>query len=262
MKLVPAIRKSTIMKTTSAFGLTRTHFGARHALIGPDGHVPSFLPDVEQATTIVLISAEMGARFTQLLMTFPAGGRAVFPANDTEAFTYILSGSTQVEFDETSHELSAGSYAFLPAGQAWKLTGTVEGTQVNIFLKKYVPFAGAHSPEVVVGNECQVVAQPYLGDEDALLQILLPDNPSFDLAANIFNYNPGAHLPFVETHIMEHGLLMLEGRGIYRLEDAWYPVAAGDCIWMAPYCPQWFAAIGKSPARYLYYKDVNRPVFP
>ena len=27
---------------------------------------------------------------------------------------------------------------------------------------------------------------------------------------------------------------------------------------MAPYCPQWFVAMGKSPARYLYYKDVNR----
>jgi (S)-ureidoglycine aminohydrolase len=57
---------------------------------------------------------------------------------------------------------------------------------------------------------------------------------------------------------MEHGLLMLSGQGVYRLEDSWYPVAAGDVIWMAPYCPQWFVAMGKSPASYLYYKDVNR----
>jgi (S)-ureidoglycine aminohydrolase len=27
---------------------------------------------------------------------------------------------------------------------------------------------------------------------------------------------------------------------------------------MAPFCPQWFVAIGKTPAAYLYYKDVNR----
>jgi (S)-ureidoglycine aminohydrolase len=51
---------------------------------------------------------------------------------------------------------------------------------------------------------------------------------------------------------------MLSGQGVYRLEDSWYPVAAGDVIWMAPYCPQWFVAMGKSPASYLYYKDVNR----
>jgi (S)-ureidoglycine aminohydrolase len=57
---------------------------------------------------------------------------------------------------------------------------------------------------------------------------------------------------------MEHGLLMLEGQGVYRLGESWYPVQAGDCIWMGPYCAQWFVASGKRPARYLYYKDVNR----
>jgi (S)-ureidoglycine aminohydrolase len=250
------------MITSAIFGITRTHVGARHALIAPDSHVPSLLPGVEQATTIILISAEMGARFTQLLLTFTAGGRAAFSANDTEAFAYLLSGSARAEVGEKSYGLDEGSYVFLPAGQAWKLTEPMEGTQVNLFFKKYVPLAGIHPPEAVVGHESQVVGQPFLGDDDARLQILLPDNLSFDFAANIFNYKPGAHLPFVETHIMEHGLLMLEGRGIYRLEDTWYPVAAGDCIWMAPYCAQWFTAMGKSPARYLYYKDVNRPALP
>ncbi len=62
----------------------------------------------------------------------------------------------------------------------------------------------------------------------------------------------------VEIHVMEHGLLMLEGGGIYRLGESWYPVGAGDFIWMAPYCPQWFGALGKTPARYLIYKDWNR----
>jgi (S)-ureidoglycine aminohydrolase len=27
---------------------------------------------------------------------------------------------------------------------------------------------------------------------------------------------------------------------------------------MAPYCPQWFGAIGKTPAKYLIYKDWDR----
>ena len=38
-------------------------------------------------------------------------------------------------------------------------------------------------------------------------------------------------LPFVESHIMEHGLLMLSGEGIYRLGDEWHPVRSGDVIW-------------------------------
>ena len=99
---------------------------------------------------------------------------------------------------------------------------------------------------------------PFLGDPDAILKVLLPRDLRFDMAVNVFTFQPGAALPMVEVHVMEHGLLMLEGKGVYRLDDDWYPVRQGDVIWMAPYCPQWFVAMGKGPARYLYYKDVNR----
>jgi (S)-ureidoglycine aminohydrolase len=109
-----------------------------------------------------------------------------------------------------------------------------------------------------VGHRDQISAEPFLGNKDARLQVLIPDRPEFDLAVNIFTYQPGATLPFVEIHIMEHGLLMLSGQGIYRLDTDWHPVQAGDAIWMAPYCPQWFVAMGSEPASYIYYKDVNR----
>jgi len=81
---------------------------------------------------------------------------------------------------------------------------------------------------------------------------------SFDFAVNVMNFEPGATLPMVEIHFMEHGLLMLAGGGIYRLGEQWYSVKAGDFIWMAPHCPQWFGALGKTPAKYLIYKDWNR----
>ena len=97
-----------------------------------------------------------------------------------------------------------------------------------------------------------------MGDEDARLQTLLPESPAFDMAVNIFTYQPGATLPQVEIHVMEHGLQMLSGMGVYRLSDSYYPVAEGDVIWMASYCPQWFVAMGKQPASYIYYKDVHR----
>ena len=108
------------------------------------------------------------------------------------------------------------------------------------------------------GHAKEVQGEPFLGNERAVLQTLLPSDPRFDLAINIFTYQPGATLPFVETHVMEHGLLMLSGQGVYRLEAAYYPVESGDAVWMAPYCPQWFAAIGDVPASYLYYKNIHR----
>jgi (S)-ureidoglycine aminohydrolase len=251
------------MSTSSlVFGDSRTYVGSRHALIAPDGHVPSSWPGIDKVTVIVLISRAIGARFTQILLTFQPEGVAAFPSNNTEAFAYVLRGSVGAEVSGKRHMLETGSYLFVPAGQAWKLEGASEGAQVNLFFKRYVALDGAVPPEMVVGHESQVVGQPFLGREEARLQTLLSVDFSFDMAVNIFNFSSGAFLPFVETHIMEHGLLMLEGTGVYRLEDRWYPVAAGDCLWMAPYCPQWFTAMGKTPARYLYYKDVNRPVLP
>ena len=48
---------------------------------------------------------------------------------------------------------------------------------------------------------------------------LLPDDPGFDFAVNTMQYLPGATLPTVEIHVREHGRLMLDGGGIYRLSD-------------------------------------------
>ena len=240
------------------FGQTRTRIAARHALIAPDGHVRSNVPGITGAATVIVISEAMGATFAQLLVTFETGGRAELPANGVEAAGYFETGGGTRTIGREKKRCEGGAFFFAPAGQAWSITAPKRGTRVTLFQKKFVPLAGAAAPKAIIGDASRVKGEPFLGDPDARLQVLLPDVPSFDLAMNIFTYKSGATLPFVETHIMEHGLLMLAGQGVYRLEDSWYPVAAGDVIWMAPYCPQWFVAMGKQSASYLYYKDVNR----
>jgi (S)-ureidoglycine aminohydrolase len=248
------------MTANLLYGDTRTKISARHALIGPDSHVPSCIPGIEKAAPVVLISPGMGAHLTQVLITFQEGGAAVFAADAFERFAYVVGGSIRAEISGDNHVLAEGGFLFAPAGQSWRLGDPTPGAQVNLFVKKYVALAGTPPPPSVVGKQSDIGSTPFMGDETARLQFLLPDTLSFDMGVNIFNYESGTHLPLVETHIMEHGLLMLEGKGIYRLEDSWYPVAAGDCIWMAPYCPQWFVAMGATKSRYLYYKDINRAV--
>ena len=242
----------------SPFGQTRTRVAARHALIAPDGHVRSNVPGITGAATVVLINEAMGARFAQILVTFEAGGAAEIPTGDVETAAYFESGSGVVRIGAAKKKMGAGGFFFAPAGEAWSITTPKAGTRVTLFQKTFVPLPGTPAPQAIIGDAAEVKREPFLGDPDARLQVLLPDVPGFDLAMNVFTYQPGATLPFVETHVMEHGLLMLAGQGVYRLEDSWYPVAAGDVIWMAPYCPQWFVAMGKTPASYLYYKDVNR----
>jgi len=240
------------------FGHTRAHVGARHALITPANHVNSVIPGVTGATVVVLVSPAMGAAVTQTQITFQAGGAAHVLASDVQTFGYVMAGGAAATVAGVKSKLAAGGFFFCPAGSDWALTAPKKGTQVTLFQKKYAPIAGVAVPAPIIGNEAQVKGVPFLGDPAANLQVLLPDEIAFDLAVNIFAYQPGGHLPFVEIHLMEHGLVMLSGAGVYRLEEAWYPVQAGDAIWMAPYCAQWFVAMGKVPARYLYYKDVNR----
>jgi (S)-ureidoglycine aminohydrolase len=124
--------------------------------------------------------------------------------------------------------------------------------------KAYQPLPGVETPQILIGNERAISGQPLMGDEALQVRTLLPADVAFDMAVNTMTFEPGASLPMVECHVMEHGLLMLEGGGIYRLNERWYPVTAGDFIWMGSYCPQWFGALGKTPARYLIYKDWNR----
>jgi (S)-ureidoglycine aminohydrolase len=240
------------------FGSTRSRTRRNHALIAPDSFVRSSLPGWENTEVVILISPEMGARFSQYLALMGDGAVAGPPPADFERVIYVVEGEVTLKVERAPEKtLTAGGYAFVPPNVDSRLRAKT-ASRVNLFEKRYVPLSGASGPRPVFGQEQEVQGQPFLGDADALLKTLLPQEPAFDLAVNLFTYRPGATLPMVEVHVMEHGLLMLEGQGVYRLADSWYPVQQGDVIWMASYCPQWFVAMGKGPARYLYYKDVNR----
>jgi (S)-ureidoglycine aminohydrolase len=233
-------------------GATRNIVKQRYALLTPAGFVPSVVPGWTDCTPYVLISKGLGARFVQMLIDFASGAHGKGSTGNSEIFAYVVKGECRAN----DHALSVGEYIFLPPRSDYEFRSNAG--QLLVFQKAYEPLACTNPPELLTGNEQKIDEQPFLGDPRTRLKVLLPENAAFDMAVNIFTYDPGATLPFVETHIMEHGLLMLEGTGVYRLDSDWHPVQAGDAIWMAPYCPQWFVAAGPSPARYIYYKDVNR----
>ncbi len=85
-----------------------------------------------------------------------------------------------------------------------------------------------------------------------------PDDTSHDMHVNIVSFEPGGSIPFPETHVMEHGLYVLEGKAVYLLNTDWVEVQAGDFMWLRAFCPQACYAGGPGRFRYLLYKDVNR----
>ncbi len=238
------------------FGYTRSRYARDYALITADTHVNSMPVGWENATTVIHIAPEMGARFTQYTVTFSADGSSGSPGDGVQRFIYVRSGFCTLILDET-HELSTGGFAFIPSDTPHQITCEESATLI-VFEKAYTPHPDVEWPKPIVGNASDVQGEAFMGDEDAQLQTLLPIAPEFDMAVNIFTYQPGATLPQVEIHVMEHGLQMLSGKGVYRLADDYFPVTEGDIIWMASFCPQWFVAMGKTPASYIYYKDIHR----
>jgi (S)-ureidoglycine aminohydrolase len=239
-------------------GLTRSSLKADHLLQTPDTFIRTPLPGAAGVDFVIHAGPQLGARFTQMTAEFAADG-ALGPA-PAQRFLYVLEGQLELTADGKTHSLAPGGFAFLPQGTFHTVRALVVSRAAVI--EKPFEHAGigddVQAQQIVVGAEATIEPVALMGDEALRVRSLMPDGPAYDFAVNTMTYDPGAALSMVEIHVMEHGLLMLEGGGIYRLGDSWYPVQAGDFIWMAPYCPQWFGALGKRPAKYLIYKDWRR----
>jgi (S)-ureidoglycine aminohydrolase len=238
-------------------GFTRSSVQRNHALLTPDSFIRMPLPGYDNATCITHLAPAIGAQFTQFTVEAHANANFGPCAGYASRFVYVLSGSVQLRIGKKTHTLKPGGYAYLPPEQAHHIT-TGKPARVMVFEKHYQTLPDLALPQAIVANVKNVAASALNGDSALQVRPLLPDHPSFDFAVNTMTFDPGAHLSLVEVHSMEHGLTMLEGGGIYRLGDNWYSVQAGDIIYMAPYCPQWFGALGKTKSVYLIYKDWNR----
>lgn len=236
-------------------GQTRSSQQRNHLLSTPDTFVRAPLPGMKNCTAIVHAGPALGAAFTQYTAEFESSGE--LGNTFIQRFVFVIDGGLKLDAAGHSAELGAGGYAYLPQGLTHRLSAT-RPSRVAVIEKPYQSLAAIDSPRPIISNEDAVPSHPLDNDPSLQVKCLLPEAMSFDFAVNTMTYQPGAALSLVEVHVMEHGLLMLEGGGIYRLGDSWYPVNAGDFIWMAPFCPQWFGALGKVPAKYLIYKNWNR----
>ncbi|MCC2545095.1 (S)-ureidoglycine aminohydrolase [Hymenobacter sp. BT175] len=238
--------------------LTRSVVKRNHAIIAPDGYINSNVPGWTGCTVNVIINEQMGARLCQTIVTLREGGQLEGRTEASQIFFYVVEGQVQVSAGGQDRSLAKGQFVYVPVGQEYRFQNPTESTQLLTFHKVYEPLAGHPAPTVVFGEKDDSKAPIYMNDDALRIQELLPNELSFDMAVNIFTYDMGGRLPMVETHIMEHGLLYLQGEAIYMLDQQWYPVKKGDSIWMAPYCQQWATTMGKEPSVYIYYKNVNR----
>ena len=201
--------------------------------------------------------------FSQYVMEVQPGGGSDAPDAETgaEHFLFVTDGLITLTIDGMGYELDAGGYAFIPPGATWRLLA--EGNRPARFhwiRKLYEPAPGVDVPPAFVINEKDVrlSLMPDTNGVWGTTRFVDPTDVRYDAHVNIVTFQPGGVIPFEETHVMEHGLYVLEGKAVYKLNQDWVEVEAGDFMWLRAYCPQACYAAGPGRFRYLLYKDVNR----
>ncbi len=248
-----------------AIGHNRGVVARNYAFMPPEGVLVSRLPHLEKTIVRVLAAPVLGAAFAQYVLEIEPGGgtSAPFSEDGVQHFYYGLSGEAAFAIEGAAPTaFRQGSFAYLPPQTRFSLRNeSVAPLRVLALRKRYEPAAGLSVPEPILSHRDAVPLTNHTGMEGRGFQFLLPyGDLRFDFEMNLMWFKPGAFFPAVETHVMEHGLYMLEGQGLYFLGQDWHEIWEQDFIWMGGYCPQQFYPTGFDDACYLLYKNVNREI--
>jgi (S)-ureidoglycine aminohydrolase len=227
--------------------------------------VASCLPfwDKTRAWVIARPLSGFAETFSQYVMEVQPGGGSGKPEPDpgAEAVLFVVEGELSVTLAGRTHVLSPGGYAFLPPSSRWSVKNNGAGEARFHWVRKAYAFVdGIAPPEAIFANEKDIapLAMPDTEGKWATTRFVDPTDVRHDMHVTIVTFEPGGIIPFPETHVMEHGLYVLEGKAVYRLNQDWVEVEAGDFMWLRAFCPQACYAGGPGRFRYLLYKDVNR----
>jgi (S)-ureidoglycine aminohydrolase len=183
------------------------------------------------------------------------------PEEGAEHVLFVTGGLVTLTVGREAFDLDAGGYAYVPPGTPWRLLAEGEGPATFHWIRKlYAPAPGLPVPAAFVTNDREMapVAMPGTEGRWATTRFVDPADLGHDMHVNIVTFQPGGRIPFEETHVMEHGLYVLEGHALYKLNRDWVEVGPGDYMWLRAFCPQACTAHGPGRFRYLLYKDVNR----
>jgi len=227
--------------------------------------VTSYLPFWEKTRAWVIARPLSGfaETFSHYIMDVAPGGGSKRPEPEAgaEGVLFIVEGELTLTLAGKVHLLQAGGYAYIPAGSVWSAANeSMAGTRFHWIRKLYDAVEGIETPEAFVTNEQDQPIHWMPGTKDTwgTTRFVEPSDLRHDMHVNIVTFEPGGLIPFEETHVMEHGLYVLEGKAVYKLNTDWVEVEAGDYMWLRAFCPQACYAGGPGRFRYLLYKDVNR----
>jgi (S)-ureidoglycine aminohydrolase len=227
--------------------------------------VASLLPHWVNARAWIIARPMSGfaETFSQYIVEVgPAGGsRLPEPDPEAQAALFVVEGRITLTIGGIVHQLEPGGFAYIPPGVTWSVENPhPRAARFHWIRKRYQRVEGIALPDPLVTSDALVPPSPMPGTEGrwATTRFVDPADLRHDMHMTIVTFEPGGLIPFEETHVMEHGLYVLEGKAVYKLNRDWVEVEAGDFMWLRAFCPQACYAGGPGRFRYLLYKDVNR----
>ena len=207
--------------------------------------------------------AGFATTFSQSIVELDPGGGSERPepGGHVECVLFVMAGELRLTLDDTEHTLSPGGYAYVAPATRWTVANAESAPALLPLDPKGLSAPGRcrrarvlrdFRPRRRAGADAGHGRR--LGDDAFRGR----GRHAPRHAREHRDLSPGGSIPFAETHVMEHGLYVLEGKAVYRLNQDWVEVQAGDYMWLRAFCPQGCYAGGPGPFRYLLYKDVNR----
>ncbi|MEI8593896.1 bifunctional allantoicase/(S)-ureidoglycine aminohydrolase [Photobacterium sp. Hal280] len=227
--------------------------------------VTSFLPFWDNTRLWVIARPMSGfsETFSHYIMEVSPQGGSDKPELDAgaEGVLFVVEGEMTLTLEGEQYQMETGGYAYLPPSAQWSLKNNGDAPVRFHWIRKAYEFVeGIEVPDAFVTNENDIEPTPMPDTNDAWATTRFVDSADMrhDMQVNIVTFQPGGIIPFDETHVMEHGLYVLEGKAVYHLNQDWVEVEAGDYMWLRAFCPQACYAGGPGRFRYLLFKDINR----
>ena len=247
-------------------GATRSCYKRDHALLAPESRVYQPLPGWGSTVGACLVSPSMpGALLSMTLVEMSPGGFSAPMLPGVERCVVVLQGEVTcfglqgpgLPYDQL--DLQPDGFAFWPAvpvaSESRAMFGNNSGdvAVALVFDQKYRSppehLAKQPGPKATWGTVEDAVQFDPGPDESFTLRKLLPTDMTYDMNIHVMDFEPGTSLGVKELHYNQHALFMLEGAGIYRLgQNDWYPVTAGDAMYIGPWALQWYGACGPGAA--------------
>ncbi len=212
----------------------------------PAGELEGRRDDGDTAWRAVAIDSEMGSEVLELRVERYEQGRSLPRMLDgIQEIMYVVSGDGAVFVDGLSHELEAGTAAYLVAGESYEVENT--GSESLSIVSVTAPQAGgAALPERRTVRYADQPSLPASGDRE--FRYLVTEEVGCRDLTQFFGVIAPGRAPG-HSHVYDEVIYVLEGEGMLHVDGAGLPVSRGSCIHLPPLLVHSLENSGTSPMR-------------